>query len=215
MACRSTAPTRWPRRPARRACTAWCSPRTRRSTGCALLRVTTASKDAGLDNATGIGFWSAQAADGNQAAGGFRPVRAEGRLKAGGPGDAAQWRAGDAARIRRRGELHRPAARPFGRLFKPYMQFPGAADGRIFRNWDIAENYRISPATPAVRSQRRRAAVAGRRDIQRQRGPACRGCGWRCMTARAASREVRRRVRSGARCSGRAVAATRIDAGGR
>ena len=37
----------------------------------------------------------------------------------------------------------------FGRLFKPYMQFAGAADGRIFRNWDLAENYRISPATPA------------------------------------------------------------------
>ena len=36
--------------------------------GCALLRVTTASKTSGLDNASGIGFWSAQAADGNQAA---------------------------------------------------------------------------------------------------------------------------------------------------
>ena len=31
------------------------------------------------------------------------------------------------------------------RLFKPYMQFEGAADGKIFRNWDIAQNYRISP----------------------------------------------------------------------
>ena len=39
-----------------------------RLAGCALLRVTTASKDTGLANATGIGFWSAQAADGNQAA---------------------------------------------------------------------------------------------------------------------------------------------------
>jgi hypothetical protein len=26
------------------------------------------------------------------------------------------------------------------------MQFEGAADGRIFRNWDLAENYRISAA---------------------------------------------------------------------
>ena len=30
------------------------------------------------------------------------------------------------------------------RLFKPYMQFEGAADGRIYRNWDLASNYRIS-----------------------------------------------------------------------
>jgi outer membrane protein assembly factor BamB len=34
-------------------------------TGCALLRVTTASKTAGLANSSGIGFWSAQAAAGN------------------------------------------------------------------------------------------------------------------------------------------------------
>ena len=32
-----------------------------------------------------------------------------------------------------------------GRIFKPYMQFRAPApDGRIFRNWDIAEDYRIS-----------------------------------------------------------------------
>ena len=30
------------------------------------------------------------------------------------------------------------------RLFKPYMQFEGAPDGRIFRNWDLGENYRVS-----------------------------------------------------------------------
>jgi hypothetical protein len=29
------------------------------------------------------------------------------------------------------------------RLFKPYMQFDGAADGKIYRNWDLASNYRI------------------------------------------------------------------------
>ena len=36
--------------------------------GCALMRVTTASKDTGFANSSGIGFWSAAAADGNQAA---------------------------------------------------------------------------------------------------------------------------------------------------
>jgi hypothetical protein len=35
---------------------------------------------------------------------------------------------------------------PPGRLFKPYMQFEG--DGKIFRNWDQAENYRISRTIP-------------------------------------------------------------------
>jgi hypothetical protein len=37
----------------------------------------------------------------------------------------------------------------FSRLFKPYMQFAGVGDGTIFRNWDLAENYRISPAITA------------------------------------------------------------------
>jgi len=36
--------------------------------GCALLRVTTAAKNAALQSATGIGFWSTQAVAGNQAA---------------------------------------------------------------------------------------------------------------------------------------------------
>ncbi len=34
------------------------------------------------------------------------------------------------------------------RLFKPYMQFEGAADGRIYRNWDFASNYLISHDVP-------------------------------------------------------------------
>lgn len=32
------------------------------------------------------------------------------------------------------------------RLFKPYLQFENAADGNVYRNWDLAENYRISRA---------------------------------------------------------------------
>ena len=35
------------------------------------------------------------------------------------------------------------------RLFKPYMQFEGAADGRIYRNWDLASNYLISRDVPS------------------------------------------------------------------
>jgi hypothetical protein len=114
--------------------------------GCALLRVTTASKDTGLANSAGIGFWSAQAADGNQAAedsGRFVP---KARLKAVG---TATLRSGAAATLHEFvGVVNCPAGGDtvLSRLFKPYMQFEGAADGRIFRNWDVAENYRISPA---------------------------------------------------------------------
>ncbi len=34
------------------------------------------------------------------------------------------------------------------RLFKPYMQFENSADGRIYRNWDLASNYLISRTVP-------------------------------------------------------------------
>jgi hypothetical protein len=114
--------------------------------GCLLLRVTTASKNAGLANSTGIGFWSAQAAGANQAAedsGRFVPVS---QLKAVG---AATLIGGALATLH---EFVGVANCPAGggvvlsRLFKPYMQFEGAPDGRTFRNWDLADNYRITPA---------------------------------------------------------------------
>ena len=38
------------------------------------------------------------------------------------------------------------------------MQFEGAADGKIFRNWDLAQNYRISRAIPQFDRSARRAA---------------------------------------------------------
>ena len=116
--------------------------------GCALLRVTTASKTSGLDNSNGIGFWSAQVADGNQAAENSGRFVPKDRLKAVG---LATLRNGAPATLHEFVGVTNCTAggATFGRLFKPYMQFPGAADGRIFRNWDMAENYRISPATPA------------------------------------------------------------------
>jgi hypothetical protein len=112
--------------------------------GCALLRVTTASKNAGLANSTGIGFWSAQAADGNQApenSGRFIP---KDQLRAAG---TATLLSGDPATLHDFvGVANCPAGNSssFDRLFKPYMQFEGAADGKIYRNWDRASNYRIS-----------------------------------------------------------------------
>jgi hypothetical protein len=116
--------------------------------GCAVLRVTTASKTSGLNNSDGIGFWSAQVADGNQAAENSGLFVARDRLKAVGQ---ATLRNGAPATLHEFVGVTNctTSGAAFGRLFKPYMQFTGAGDGRIFRNWDMAENYRIGPAIPA------------------------------------------------------------------
>jgi hypothetical protein len=111
--------------------------------GCALLRVTTASKDTGLANSSGIGFWSAQAAGGNQAAedsGRFIP---KGQLKA--VGTATLLNGAPATLHEFVGVANCPAggSDSLSRLFKPYMQFEGAADGKTYRNWDLATNYQI------------------------------------------------------------------------
>jgi hypothetical protein len=114
------------------------------ASSCALLRITTASKDTGLANSTGIGFWSAAEAEGNQAAedsGRFVP-RAQ--LKA--VGTATLLNGAPATLHEFVGVANCPigAGGTIGRQFKPYMQFEGAADGKTYRNWDLAENYRIS-----------------------------------------------------------------------
>jgi hypothetical protein len=116
------------------------------ASGCTLLRVTTASKDTGLANSLGIGFWSSQAVGGNQAAEDAGRFIAKGELKAVG---AATLRNGAPATLH---EFAGIANCPTGgseevsRLFKPYMEFESRTDGKIFRNWDLASNYRISPS---------------------------------------------------------------------
>ena len=114
-------------------------------TGCALLRVTTASRNGGLANSTGIGFWSAQAANGNLApenSGRFVPT---GALR---PAGGATLANGMPATLHEFvGVANCPAGdTTLDRLFKPFMQFENSADGRVFHNWDLAENYRISTA---------------------------------------------------------------------
>ncbi len=114
--------------------------------GCEVLRVTTASKQGGLANATGIGWYSAEATAGAQAmtTGRFVPIVelkevGTATLKNGSPAilhefvGVANCSAGQAS---------------FDKLFKPYMQFENAPDGKIYRNWDVAKNYRISRAFP-------------------------------------------------------------------
>jgi hypothetical protein len=115
------------------------------ASGCALLRVTTASKDTGLANSLGIGFWSSQAVGGNQAAEDAGRFIAKDELKAVG---AATLRNGAPATLH---EFAGIANCPTGgseevsRLFKPYMEFE-SRNRKIFRNWDLASNYRISPS---------------------------------------------------------------------
>jgi hypothetical protein len=114
--------------------------------GCSLLRVTTAAKQTGLANAAGIGWYSAEATAGSQAMSSGRYVPKNelkqigvARLKNGAPAVLHEFV----------GVANCPAGQgSFDRLFKPYMQFDNAVDGNIYRNWDLAQNYRISRAFP-------------------------------------------------------------------
>jgi outer membrane protein assembly factor BamB len=112
--------------------------------GCALLRVTTASKNTGLANSSGIGFWSAQAAEGNQAAENSGLFVAKDALKTVGTATLLSGVPATLHEFVGVANCSLGDAGSLARLFKPYMQFEGTADGRIYRNWDIAENYRIS-----------------------------------------------------------------------
>jgi len=110
---------------------------------CALLRVTTAGKDAALAGAAGIGFWSAQTAAGNVAADDVGLFLPKGRLK---PVGTATLLNGETATLHEFVGVANCQAGSSGdlsRLFKPYMEFEDGNDGRTFRNWDLASNYRI------------------------------------------------------------------------
>ena len=38
----------------------------------------------------------------------------------------------------------------YDKIFKPFMQFENSPDGRVFRNWDRANNHRVSRAAPQL-----------------------------------------------------------------
>jgi len=113
--------------------------------GCSLLRVTTAALNTGLQNSVGIGFWSTQVLAGNQAAEDSGRLIPKTQLKA--VGNAALKNGAPATLHEFVGVANCLAgdSQEVDRLFKPYMQFEGA-DQTIFRNWDQASNYLISPA---------------------------------------------------------------------
>ena len=97
---------------------------------CRVVRVTTVSKDTGLANASGIGFWSAEAAAGNMGNHDEGLFLAKARLERTG---AATLLNGAPATLHDFIGLADCSAGAGGvsieRLFKPYMQFEGAADG--------------------------------------------------------------------------------------
>ena len=112
--------------------------------GCALLRTTVASKDDGLRNATGIGFWATQALAGDQAAGDMGRFVPRAGLVSVGRGTLKDGAAATLFEFVAVVNCRAGNAGARETLFKPYMQFENAGDGRIYRNWDVAQNYRIT-----------------------------------------------------------------------
>jgi hypothetical protein len=122
-------------------------PADRPPAGCALLRVTTASEDAAILKTSGIGFWSAQATDGEQAAHDSGRFVTTGALRAVGTATLRDGRPATLHEFVGVSNCTLDGGGSLGRLFKPYMQFEGGADGKILRNWDRAQNYRIDGTT--------------------------------------------------------------------
>jgi len=117
--------------------------------GCALVRVTTASKDTGLADATGIGFWSTRAVAGNQAAENAGRFVAKTDLKR--VGTATLTSGAPATLHEFVGIANCPTgAEPATRLFKPFMEFERPSDLTLFHNWDISPNYEISPTVTRI-----------------------------------------------------------------
>jgi hypothetical protein len=97
-----------------------------------------------LRDAAGIGIWSSQALAGNQAAGDRGRFIPKAQLVSAGTGTLKDGAA--ATLVEFVGVVNCTASdgAEITRLFKPYMEFDGAPDGRIYRDWDLAPNYLIS-----------------------------------------------------------------------
>lgn len=110
--------------------------------GCKVLRVTSASKEAGVKNAEAVGFWSMEQTEGFQASNSGR-VLSKDRLRQTG---TATLKNGAPAVLHEfvgvsNCTLGETASH---RQFKPFMDFRSTPDKKIFRNWDFANNYTIS-----------------------------------------------------------------------
>jgi hypothetical protein len=114
--------------------------------GCTLLTVTTASKQSGLANATGIGWYAADAVAGSQAMTSGRFIRTAELVSAG----TAVFKTGAPAIFHRFAAVANCSVGQgsYAKLFKPFMQFEDSPDGNIYRNWDTSANYAITRAAP-------------------------------------------------------------------
>ena len=127
---------------------------------CSLLRVTVAAKNAGLQNASGIGFWSSRAFAGNQAAEDSGQFIPKAQLVSVGSGTL---KSGDAATL----EEFVAAVNCAGtdgadvsRLFKPYMQFENSADGTHLPELGPRLELPHQPYGSGLRPDRRRAPLS-------------------------------------------------------
>lgn len=117
--------------------------------GCMVMKVTTASKRTGLADATGIGWYAADATAASQAMTSGRFLATSvlkqagtGVLKSGEPASLQEF-----VGVVNCSTGTAPQAGSLDKLFKPFMQFENTPD-KIFRNWDNADNYRIGKAVP-------------------------------------------------------------------
>jgi hypothetical protein len=115
---------------------------------CALLRVIAAAKTAALQNASGVGFWSSQQTGGNLAADDTGRFIAKAQLASVGTGTLKDGSPATLLEFVGVVNCEIGGGTDVARLFKPYMQFEGGADRRIYRNWDFASNHLISHDVP-------------------------------------------------------------------
>jgi hypothetical protein len=100
------------------------------------------SKETGLRNADTVGFWSMEATEGFQATNSGRLIPKEKLHQSG----TASLENGARAVLHDFVGVTNCTLGPTAssRQFKPFMDFSSAPDKRIYRNWDIANNYVIS-----------------------------------------------------------------------
>jgi hypothetical protein len=110
--------------------------------GCKVLKATSASKEAGFQNADSVGFWSMEVTEGFQAANSGRILPKErlhqtgtATLKSGAPVVLHEFVGVTNCAL---GET------ASSRQFKPFMDFRSPQDKKTYRNWDSANNYTIS-----------------------------------------------------------------------
>ena len=111
--------------------------------GCKAFKVTTASKQDGLKGAADIGFWSMVGTEGFQAPNTGRMLTKE--ALQGHERGTATLKSGAAAVLHEFIGMTNCVAGPAtaNRQFKPFMDFRSDADKRIYRDWDLANNYTI------------------------------------------------------------------------